>query len=108
MTTGCKLISQAAAPLFHKILCTLIISWSGFSIHSQVLSFIGKTGVSAILYFVAKFFHAVLVTAIAWLVIKFNQTPVCQCSTGSNIVRASLDVYTVELMAAGLFTASWY
>jgi sporulation integral membrane protein YlbJ len=73
MTTGCKLISQAAAPLFHKILlCTFIISWSGFSIHSQVLSFIGKTGVSAILYFVAKFFHAVLATAIAWLVIKIQ------------------------------------
>ncbi|MGI6189301.1 MAG: sporulation integral membrane protein YlbJ [Clostridiales bacterium] len=73
MTTGCKLISQAAAPLFHKILlCTFIISWSGFSIHNQVLSFIGKTGVSAILYFVAKFFHAVLATAIAWLVIKIQ------------------------------------
>jgi len=73
MTTGCKIIAQSTAPLFHKILlCTFIISWSGFSIHSQVLSFISKTGISVFLYIAAKFFHGIIATAGAWVIIKIQ------------------------------------
>jgi hypothetical protein len=67
ITTGCKLVSQATAPLFQKILLsTFIISWSGFSIHSQVMGFLSNTGISVSLYIITKLFHGILASSIAW------------------------------------------
>jgi len=76
MTTGCKLISQAAAPLSQKIiLSTFIISWSGFSIHCQVMGFLSKSGISIGLYTMAKFLHGILASILAWTIMKIWVQP---------------------------------
>jgi len=71
MTTGCKLIAQAAAPLSQKIiLSTFIISWSGFSIHGQVMGFLSKSSISMGLYMMAKVLHGLLASVLAWAIMK--------------------------------------
>lgn len=76
MTIGCKLTSQATAPLFQKILVnSFIISWSGFSIHSQVAGLISKANISISMYLIAKSFHGVLASIIAWGIIQLRPNP---------------------------------
>ncbi len=71
MTTGCKLIAQAAAPLSQKIIfSTFIISWSGFSIHCQVMGFLSKSDISIGLYLIAKVLHGILASILAWAIMK--------------------------------------
>ena len=100
MTAGCRLISHSVAPLYHKILlCSFIISWGGFSIHSQALAYNGKIGISSGLYLAAKFLHAVLATAIAWLIIKIR--PFADLSAFHQFTRHS------ELPWPAMFWTAW-
>lgn len=76
MTTGCKLIAQAAAPVSQKIiLSTFIISWSGFSIHCQVMGFLSKSNISMGLYIIAKVLHGILASILAWTIMKIWRHP---------------------------------
>lgn len=61
LTTGCRLISNANISLVHKVLIiNFLIGWSGFSIHSQVLSFINNTDIDSKIYIFSKFLHGLL------------------------------------------------
>lgn len=60
LTTGCKHISTIKMDLIYKILIiNFLIGWSGFSIHSQALSFINNTDINSFLYIFAKFLHGI-------------------------------------------------
>ncbi len=60
ITTGCKKISTANINLKYKIaIINFLIGWSGFSIHSQALSFISNTDINSTLYIFSKFLHGV-------------------------------------------------
>lgn len=62
MTIGCKLLSEVEGISFihQAIFSTMIISWSGFSIHAQAASMIGKTDLSIGIYLFSKLIHSVL------------------------------------------------
>lgn len=63
LTTGCKRIAATNVNLLSKILIiNFLIGWSGFSIHSQALSFISTTDINGRLYIFSKFLHGVLST----------------------------------------------
>ena len=49
-----------------------LIGWSGFSIHSQALSFISKTDIDNKLYIISKFLHGIL-SSIFMLNIIYNK-----------------------------------
>jgi sporulation integral membrane protein YlbJ len=67
ITIGSRMISSVASvPLIYKIFAiSFIIGWSGFSIHAQAVSFIGKTDLNPGFYLISKFFHGVLASAIS-------------------------------------------
>ncbi|HHV39263.1 MAG TPA: sporulation integral membrane protein YlbJ, partial [Tepidimicrobium sp.] len=51
ITTGCNIISNADVNILNKImLINFLVAWSGFSIHSQAMSFINRTDIDAKLY----------------------------------------------------------
>lgn len=61
ITIGCKSIALSNSNILIKILLiNFIIGWSGFSIHSQVISFLNKTDLNSGLYIVSKFIHGIL------------------------------------------------
>lgn len=61
VTIGCKNIAASSISFISKILAiNFIIGWSGFSVHSQALSFIHNTDINTKLYILSKFLHGVL------------------------------------------------
>lgn len=61
LTTGCKKISATNLKLIHKLmLINFLIGWSGFSVHSQALSFLSITDINGKLYILIKLFHGCL------------------------------------------------
>ncbi|WP_353093907.1 sporulation integral membrane protein YlbJ [Tissierella praeacuta] len=68
MTIGCKNIAISNASLISKILViNFVIGWSGFSVHSQALSFINNTDINSRLYILAKFFHGILSSILGYI-----------------------------------------
>lgn len=75
ITTGCNIISGINMRVINKIMIiNFLIGWSGFSIHSQTLSFINSTDISSKLYILAKFFHGILAALYSFLlyIIKYR------------------------------------
>lgn len=63
VTTGCKRISALNIKFIYKIMIiNFLIGWSGFSIHSQALSFISKTDINSNLYIFSKLLHGIFST----------------------------------------------
>jgi len=62
ITIGSRLISMVEAlPLIYVIAsASLIIGWSGFSIHAQAISFISRTDLNPAVYMLFKLVHGVL------------------------------------------------
>jgi len=60
ITTGIKRISSINMNLVYKLLIiNFLIGWSGFSIHSQALSFISQTDINSRLYIFSKLLHGI-------------------------------------------------
>ncbi len=77
LTTGCRIISNSKIDLIYKILMiNFLIGWSGFSIHSQALSFINNTDIDNKLYIIAKFLHGILssIFSLILYLIKYKTT----------------------------------
>lgn len=73
ITTGCKKVSMANINLIYKItIINFLIGWSGFSIHSQALSFISSTDINSALYLFAKFLHGVFSCFYTFLLYKLK------------------------------------
>lgn len=62
MTMGSKIVSEAAniSPIIQITLATMIISWSGISVHAQVASILTDTDISLNYYVLSKFLHSIL------------------------------------------------
>lgn len=62
LTMGSKIASEAinASPIIQITLATMIISWSGISVHAQVASIINDTDISLKSYVLSKFIHSIL------------------------------------------------
>lgn len=75
ITIGCKLISEVQNISFlqQAVITTMIISWSGFSIHAQAASMINSTDVSVMIYICSKLLHAILSALFALFLVPFYQ-----------------------------------
>jgi sporulation integral membrane protein YlbJ len=74
MTNGAALLSKTAESSKLKTAVTAaagIISWGGFSVYAQSLSFISKTDISAALYMLSKILHAAFAAAAAYVLFPF-------------------------------------
>jgi len=60
ITTGCEKIASLNIDFIYKIIIiNFLIGWSGFSIHSQALSFISKTDINTKIYIFSKLLHGI-------------------------------------------------
>ncbi len=67
---GCQLAGSIAGALEQQIIViSTIIAWSGLSVHAQVASIISDTDLSIVPYICARFIHAFLAGACAFLLI---------------------------------------
>ncbi len=72
LTTGCKKISTTNLGLMQKvILINFLIGWSGFSVHSQAISFLSNTDINSKIYIIAKLLHGSLASIYTILLYTF-------------------------------------
>ncbi|WP_168198263.1 sporulation integral membrane protein YlbJ [Crassaminicella thermophila] len=76
ITMGCKLLSEISNISFiqQAVLATMIISWSGFSIHAQASSLLSKTDISTGIYIFSKFLHAILSGFFVFLIVPITHS----------------------------------
>lgn len=68
ISIGVQKVAGLNLNIFSKIcIINFIIAWGGFSIQSQVLSFIGQTDINSKLFVISKFFHGVFSTLYAYI-----------------------------------------
>ncbi|SJZ35283.1 sporulation integral membrane protein YlbJ [Garciella nitratireducens] len=73
MTNGINIISGSEDSLIIKgILTSFIISWGGFSIHGQAISFISKTDLKVFPYLIAKILHGFFASIFFLLLSKIS------------------------------------
>lgn len=73
VTTGVKRIASINMSLIYKLMIiNFLIGWSGFSIHSQALSFISKTDMDSKLYIFSKLLHGVFSSLYTGLLYVFK------------------------------------
>ncbi|MGI6703130.1 MAG: sporulation integral membrane protein YlbJ [Clostridia bacterium] len=72
ITIGSRLLSQVEALPFVYVVsaASLIIGWSGFSIHAQAVSFISRTDLNPALYMLSKLFHGILCCLTSYLICR--------------------------------------
>ena len=68
MTSGVWSLRDMAASLGNRLcMAAFILGWAGLSVHCQVLSFIGKSGLSTRTYFFGKLLHGVISAVLVFL-----------------------------------------
>ncbi|WP_432400663.1 hypothetical protein [Wukongibacter sp. M2B1] len=74
ITMGCKVTSEALkiSPIMQITLATMIISWSGISVHAQAASIVNDTDINLNSYVLSKFFHSIISGIYAYIFLKLN------------------------------------
>ena len=68
MTSGVWSLRDMAGDMGDKLsMAAFILGWAGLSVHCQVLSFIGTSGLSTRTYFFGKLSHGILSGILVWL-----------------------------------------
>lgn len=68
MTSGVWSLRDMAGDMGDKLsMAAFILGWAGLSVHCQVLSFIGTSGLSTRTYFLGKLSHGILSAILIWL-----------------------------------------
>lgn len=68
MTSGVWSLRDMAASLGNRLcMAAFILGWAGLSVHCQVLSFIGKSGLSTRTYFFGKLLHGIISAVLVFL-----------------------------------------
>lgn len=98
ITMGCKVTSEAlrVSPLIQITLATMIISWSGLSIHAQSASILNDTDISMNSYMLTKFFHSIISGIYVYTMLKI-----------SNFKMASIQKEVFNEGLRNVFKYSW-
>ncbi|MTI79836.1 MAG: sporulation integral membrane protein YlbJ [Firmicutes bacterium] len=71
MTIGTKLASETAAPLLQQLMAvSVILAWSGLSIHAQIASLIADTDIRIYPFLLARICHSCLAAVFTFLIWK--------------------------------------
>lgn len=106
MTSGVWSLRDMAASLGSRMcMAAFILGWAGLSVHCQVLSFIGSSGLSTRTYFFGKLLHGAISAALVFLLSRLLgwSSPVSAILAGqvTTIARLSFGrALTVSLAAA--------
>jgi len=74
VTSGLWMLRGLGADIAQKLaMAAFMLGWAGLSIHCQVLSFIGDSGLRSWTYIVGKLLHAGISTGYIWIILRvFN------------------------------------
>ena len=75
MSGGVSSTVALKPPIVAAMVCAFAISWSGLSVHLQVLSVASRSGVSFLPYFISKLFQGLLSPLIVYLYLRFLTDP---------------------------------
>lgn len=86
ITIGAKKIVELkeVSLLYKVIMINFLIGWSGFSIHSQALSFLNETDLNIRLYIFSKFLHGIFASLYTILIYKFKYSDIVLTSFNPN------------------------
>jgi len=101
MTIGAKLIAESASPLHLQVAAvSLILGWSGLSIHAQAISMLATTDIRFYPFVIARFFHGIMAAAITLLI--YNPT-VSAMSQYSNLSYLEFSTFNILTYSGGIF-----
>ena len=116
---GSMLASQADAPLAERVaIASVIIAWSGLSVHGQVASIVIESGIRMTPYMVARLLHAVFAGVLTFMLLgpaqevaKLITVPAALTITGSGtwsfwLMRTEQLIYQLVLVTAIFITIS--
>ena len=94
ITIGCKkIVELKEVSLLCKIMMiNFLIGWSGFSIHSQALSFLNETDLNSKLYVFSKFLHGSFASLYTFFIYNFKYKDIIITSFNPNII--SLETFS--------------
>lgn len=95
MTNGCNLISSTSIDMYYKfVIISFMLSFSGFSIISQVYSFIYKYNVSTSRYIKLKFVQGILSSMISIVIYKLSVINI-PIATFSNTYKSQTNLFYI-------------
>lgn len=110
MTSGVWSLRDVAGTLGDRLcMAAFILGWAGLSVHCQVLSFIGSTGLSTRTYFFGKLLHGVFSAVILWCISTALgwRTPVAAYIATQVEVIAKLDFHRALSGSLAAALAVW-
>jgi sporulation integral membrane protein YlbJ len=101
MTIGSKLIAESSSPLHLKVAAvSLILGWSGLSIHAQAISILATTDIRFYPFVIARLLHGIMSAAIALLV----YTPtVSVMSQYDSLLNWEFSTFNILIYSCGIF-----
>ncbi len=102
-----SLRGEAGTMTARATLAAFMLGWAGLSVHCQVISFLGETGLKVRTYLLGKLLHALLSAGLAAVVIPFVpvKTPVGAFLSDRIGALAAMD-FSATLRASVLFAAA--
>ncbi len=110
MTSGVWSLRDMAASLGSRLcMAAFILGWAGLSVHCQVLSFIGASGLSTRTYFFGKLLHGILSAALMFLLSKILgwSSPVSAILAGQVTTIARLRFGRALTVSLGAAAGLW-
>lgn len=110
MTSGVWSLRDMAASLGSRLcMAAFILGWAGLSVHCQVLSFIGSSGLSTRTYFFGKLLHGILSAALIFLLSKILgwSSPVSAILAGQVTTIARLRFGRALTVSLGAAAGLW-
>lgn len=110
MTSGVWTLRDVAGTLGNRLcMAAFILGWAGLSVHCQVLSFIGSSGLSTKTYFFGKLLHGLLSAGIIYLLslaLGWN-VPVAEYLASQVTVLAELDFHRALTVSTATAMIVW-
>ena len=110
MTSGVWTLRDVAGTLGNRLcMAAFILGWAGLSVHCQVLSFIGSSGLSTKTYFFGKLLHGLLSAGIIYLIslaLGWN-IPVAEYLASQVTVLAELDFHRALTVSTATAMIVW-
>ena len=108
MTSGVWSLRDIAASMSSRLcMAAFILGWAGLSVHCQVLSFIGSSGLSTRTYFLGKLLHGMVSAVLIFILSRILDwdAPVSRYLANEVSTIAGLDfhqAFSVSMITAGL------
>ena len=112
ISAGIYSLADFSVPVYYNlILSSIILAWSGISIHFQILYTLKNTGLSLKPYFTGKIIHVIISVLITILSFRFFQISDYSANITANfedypVFLNNFDSYTAGLILTGIISAA--